>query len=468
MPFMTAPTNDVLRTIERNPLFAAFMPGTYRNLFGKNSAKRQETLGRLTLGSATMYFVGQYAAAGQITGGRPTDKKVREKLPKGWQPYSFVFRGEGFPVDEDGDPLPVFDRYGRPNGPLTYVSYAGLGPVTSTVGITANAINFMSYARSPEQRQNIASAAVFAGTDYFKELPFLQGMSNVFLALQRQDATYLFSGPLGSMNLVPGIPNPLSAAMRAGERVTDPRLTKVNTPFEVYTEADVIADTDDGIIPKGPDGGYDFRRVGLAKGDLGDQAFRAIVTGYGQMIATNLLAEGGDAEIEQYDSLGRRIDDGPSFEEAPMLRLYNAISPMMLSYSDEIGEVERELIRLDWPLPTTPKSYKNVELTVKAQSYLVWYAKGREDQRPEGLPEEAMPVIVKIDGRRQTFMEALERRMARREYRKADRGRRRSMIQSLNEEFMEEAFKELTFLPEFANLAIAAEDISVLIEDGYR
>ena len=151
-----------------------------------------------------------------------------------------------------------------------------------------------------------------------------------------------------------------------------------------------------------------------------------------------------------------------------MLRLYNAMSPIMLSYSDEIGEVERELIELDWPLPNTPKSFKGVELTVKAQSYLVWYAKGREDQRPEGLPEDALPVVVKIDGRRQTFMEALERRMARRDYRKADKGRRRSMIQSLNEEFMEEAFKELTFLPEFANLAIAAEDIAVLVEDGYR
>ena len=186
------------------------------------------------------------------------------------------------------------------------------------------------------------------------------------------------------------------------------------------------------------------------------------------MVSTNLLAEGGDAEIEQYDSLGRRIDDGPSFEEAPMLRLYNAISPMMLSYSEEIGDLERELIRLDWPLPTTPKSYKNVELTVKAQSYLVWYAKGREDERPEGLPEDAMPVIVKIDGRRNTFMDALERRMARRDYRKGDDGRRRSMIDSLNEEFMEEAFKELTFLPEFANLAVAAENIRTLVEDGYR
>ena len=213
--------------------------------------------------------------------------------------------------------------------------------MTSSIGITANAVNFMSYARSPEQRQNIASAAVFASTDYFKELPFLQGMSNVFLALQRQDASYLFSGPLGSMNLVPGIPNPLSSAMRAGERVTGPTHHKVNTPFDIYTEADVIADTDAGIIPLGPDGGYDFRRVGMAKGDLGDQAFRAIVTGYGQMVSTNILASNEDAEIEQYDSLGRRIDGGPSFEEAPMLRLFNSMSPIMLSYSSEISDVER-------------------------------------------------------------------------------------------------------------------------------
>jgi hypothetical protein len=468
MPFMTAPTNDVLRTMERNAILAAVMPNTYRNLFGKNAAKRQQTLGRLTLGSATIYTVAHYAAQGQITGGRPTDKKVREKLPPGWQPYSLVFRGENFPVDVDGDPLPVFDRYGRPNGPLQYISYAGLGPVTSTIGITANALNFMSYARKPQDRQNIATAAVFAATDYFKELPFLQGMSNVVLALQRQDATFLFSGPLGSMNLVPGIPNPMSAAMRAGERVMDPRITKVNTDFDVYTEADVIADTDAGIIPKAIGGGYDFARVGLAKGDLGDQAYRAIHTGFGQMVATNILMESGDAEIELYDSLGRRIDDGPSFEEAPMLRLFNAMSPFMLSSSEEIGDVERELIELDWPLPATPTDFKGVELTVKAQSYLVWYAKGREDQRPEGLPANALPVVVKIDGRRNTFMDALERRMARRDYRKADRGKRRSMIASLNTEFMEAAFEELTYLPEFSKLATAAEDIAILKEDGYR
>ena len=58
--------------------------------------------------------------------------------------------------------------------------------------------------------------------------------------------------------------------------------------------------------------------------------------------------------------------------------------------------------------------------------------------------------------------------MARRDYRKADKGRRRTMIQSLHDDFMEEAFLELTALPEFARLGDAAVDINLLIEDGYR
>jgi hypothetical protein len=42
------------------------------------------------------------------------------------------------------------------------------------------------------------------------------------------------------------------------------------------------------------------------------------------------------------------------------------------------------------------------------------------------------------------------------------------MIASLNTEFMEAAFEELTYLPEFSKLATAAEDIAILKEDGYR
>ncbi len=207
-------------------------------------------MGRFTLGAMTTASIAHYAAMGHVTGGRPTDKKVREKLPPGWQPYSFVFRGENWPLDDDGDPLPLYDKYGNPNGKLEYVSYSGLGPATSIVGVTANALQFMSRTRSFEDRNSIAAAAIFAFTDYFKELPFLQGVSNVFLALQRQDATYLYSGPAGAANLIPMVPNPYSALTRAGERVFDERLTRVNENFDVYTEEDVRELTDRGELPQ--------------------------------------------------------------------------------------------------------------------------------------------------------------------------------------------------------------------------
>ena len=84
----------------------------------------------------TMATVANYAGQGHITGGIPmsnsgyVDKKKRAKLPPGWQPYSFVFRGEGFPVDENGEPLPLFDKYHNPNGPLNYYSYSRSWPIS--------------------------------------------------------------------------------------------------------------------------------------------------------------------------------------------------------------------------------------------------------------------------------------------------------------------------------------------------
>jgi hypothetical protein len=150
MPFATAPTNDVLRTASFMPI----NPFAWADVTGRNGPRAQQmALGRLTVGGATMTVVAEYAQNGQITGAMPSDPRLREELlAKGWQPYSMVFRGEGFPTDEDGDPLPLYDIYGRPNGPLTYVSYAGYGPLTSVIGITADAQQRMAETRDPEMR----------------------------------------------------------------------------------------------------------------------------------------------------------------------------------------------------------------------------------------------------------------------------------------------------------------------------
>tara|TARA_E500000178_G_scaffold66602_1_gene63818 strand:- start:5681 stop:8998 length:3318 start_codon:yes stop_codon:yes gene_type:complete len=474
MPFATAPTNDMLLSMRRLPFIEGLNPYFYAEVFGSNPAVRQKALGRMTLAGTTMAYIAHYAAAGHITGGRPVDKKTREKLPKGWQPYSFVFRGEGFPTDDDGDPLPLYDKFGQPNGPLNYVGYSGLGPASSVVGVTANALQFMSQARSAEDRQTIASAGVFAVTDYFKELPFLQGVSNIFLALQRQDATFLYSGPLGSMNLVPGVPNPYSALTRAGERAFDNRITKVNMDFDIYTEDDVVQLTDEGALPKTPDGDYDFRYVGLAKGGLSGDFFRIVENGYNQGIATNIFANNADAEVPLYDTLGRMITDGPTFEQAPFTRLFNAISPIMIGSSEEQPDYIKELARIDWPIPQTPKNYLGVDLTIAQQSYLVWLAKGDKEDIPPGLAglkdNEGRQLVSEpvYDRKGRTFREALEDMQNSRRYRKSDTRGKRSLMRSVNDDFIELAWIELTALPSFERLGTAAIEIQNLKEEDYR
>ena len=116
-----------------------------------------------------MFIVGQHAMDGSITGAMPSDKKLREKfIAAGKKPYSFVVKKEGFP-----EGMPPFDKYGRPNGPLRYVSYNGFGPASSLIGLVANTMQRAVLTRDPELRNNYFSAAVFGAAEYFTELPIV-------------------------------------------------------------------------------------------------------------------------------------------------------------------------------------------------------------------------------------------------------------------------------------------------------
>ena len=144
----------MLRVAEGHPLInaAAMLNPKSKirnNLLGNNGAKAQQRqLARLSMGAVTMGMMHEMALNGRITGSYPSDKQLQRMLPPGWQPYSFVFRGEGFPVDEDGDPLPLYNpETGLPNGPLTYISYQGLEPVSAFVGIAASTAQHPDYVR---------------------------------------------------------------------------------------------------------------------------------------------------------------------------------------------------------------------------------------------------------------------------------------------------------------------------------
>ena len=87
IPFVTAPTNSLLRAMEYTPFSKSST-----DLLGLNGSKAQQlAVGRLSVGSATMYTVSQYAMNGQMTGGLPQDKKAREALRRDGNHIALLF-----------------------------------------------------------------------------------------------------------------------------------------------------------------------------------------------------------------------------------------------------------------------------------------------------------------------------------------------------------------------------------------
>jgi len=227
--------------------------------------------------------------------------------------------------------------------------------------------------------------------------------------------------------------------------------------------------SDAGDLKLGADGNYDFRWVGMPKGEAGEQMFKAVHDGYLNMVATNVFADNQYAEIPRYDSLGRLVTDGPSYEEAPFTRLYNAFSPMVVGASDDQPAYVDELVRLDWPVPMQPANrvVKGIKLTEMQLSNLVWIAKGNPDQVPANMAELGIvPIQVRVNRRYSSFKDGLETLMNGREYRRSTDKEKKSLIRSLNDQFMDAAFQVMSDMPGNERIGEAARDIESLKEDG--
>ena len=451
-PFVTAPTNDVLRTTE----FMGINPQAWSDIAGRNGPKAQQlALGRLTVGGATMAVVAEYAADGQITGGMPSDPKLREALPPGWQPYSMVFRGEGFPTDEDGDPLPLYDVYGRPNGPLTYVSYAGYGPVTSVIGITADVQQRMTMTRDPEQRNNIAAAALLATIDYYKELPMLQGMSDIVSMLENGSIEQLLRGPAQAATPL-GVPSPVSALQRSVARIEDPTRITPRDDLEYYTLEEVQAGAKSGnstfLLPNGE---TDFRMVGMPKGDLGSTFKQLLGAVDSYQAQDSMFRDERDLNAVVYDTLGNAVGaEDISIANRPGLAIWNSTTGIRIVPGQELTPTQEELMRLaaqtnGWPLRNR-ESYDGMKLGAGAQSDLTNLAKNQV-------------TLGNLD-----FRSALQREMSRTAYIRAPDREKAIMLQALENKYYDRAFRILLQMPEYANLATAYQDKQRLQEQGVR
>jgi hypothetical protein len=455
LPFVTAPTNDVLRTTE----FMGINPKAWADIAGQNGPRAQQlALGRVTVGATTMAVVADYATGGQITGAMPSDPKLRDALPPGWQPYSMVFRGEGFPTDDDGDPLPLYDIYGRPNGPLTYVSYAGYGPLTSVIGITADATQRMTMTRDPEQRNNIAAAALLATVDYYQELPMLQGMGDVVSALEFGSIEQLLRGPAQAATPL-GVPSPISALQRSIARIQDPTRVTPRDDLEYYTLEEVQAGAAAGDARfLRPNGETDFRMVGMPRGDwdaTAKQLFGALDAYQAQ---DSMFRSERDTNAVMHDTLGSVIGaEDISIANRPGLAIWNSMSGIRIVPGKELTPLQEELMRVaaqtnGWPLRNR-ESIDGMKLGAGAQSDLTNLAKNEITLREYGNMD---------------FRNALLREISRPTYMRMSDKDKALMLRRIEDRYYERAFEVLLTMPDYANLATAYRDKQRLEEQGVR
>ena len=414
MPFVKAPTNAIIRVIER---LHPFHKGAF-----SDPKTRQKMMGRLSITWGAMYQFHNMAVNGRLTGAMPSEEKQRRLLPPGWQPYSMVFKGDTWPKDEDGDDLPIFDPVtGAANGPLTYVSYQGLEPVGAMLGIAASTAEGMRRSNDPVKSLSLVTNAVGAAFNYVKDMPMLKSVGDVVKAFEYNNASFIARSPLQSAL-------PYSSAVRAIEKAVDPVQRKPSATYSLYTLQDV---QNSDIVPfQRNDFGkmeprYDL--VGLPKGGV-ENALTASLSEL-ESIATERPLLGFDEKESgiQYDIMGRPRETNVRFDVNPIQALNNLILPFNVSKGKKLTLAEREHIRLGAPLRFNRNQLQGVRLTEAMMSQWTNAAKNEvtifnNTQRIE-LP----------------FRPALDALVSSKNYLGADDSEKRTLITNLEDSYYDEA-----------------------------
>jgi hypothetical protein len=476
MPFVTAPTNSIMRTMEYIP---AAPSRSYNDLKGKNGERaRQIALGKYTLGLAVMSKAHQFSMDGRITGGMPQDKTSRDALPQGWQPYSFVLKGEGFP---EGD-VPLYDRFGAPNGPLTYVNFQGFEPVGGLFAIAADTAQRMNETNDPKLWFEYPFHATLATMDYYTNLPMLQGIADVVALTESKDPAKLARSYAESAASPIPVPSPVSSLERMFARMADPTRVKPREDFEYYTLEDIRnqvgVDENGGPIYRFalPDGRPDYRMVGLPKSKAGMQRSdpsRIAIEFFQEMNALQAkdsfvrqaandlglpVADERDLNAVRYDTLGNvRGSDEFSFAANPGAALFSNLSGLRLKRGEELEDYEKELIRLQrvtnkWPL-NNPEKMGQIKLSYGMQSDLANMAKNQ--------------IEVSIDGYgKLKFRDAIAVLTSTKAYKLMPDGAKVNYLRDINSQFIERGFLALLENPEYANMRQAYEEVIQLKKSG--
>lgn len=432
MPFAKAPTNAILRSMERMGVSLGYF---------KNPVARQKAVARAAMGYGVMYAFAEYAVSGRVTGAMPRDRRQRDMLPPGWRPYSLVFRGDNWPTDADGDDLPIFDqRTGVPNGALTYVSYAGLEPIGAVLGIAATTVERMRRSNDPEVRANLATNAIAAAGQYITDMPMIQTVGEIVSAFERGDISFIAEGPLKSFM-------PYSAAVRAGERVIDPTQRRASGAFEYYTLKDVQS------MPVGYGGAIQYELVGQIKGGLGG-SFTDAMAKWRSMLTDRVIMGGASDETSaiQYDVFGNERKMGVRFDINPVAAMWNLIMPFNIRKGKTPTALERLQIALQGPLRTAKEREGGFAFTGAFQAEWTRVAKKK------------ISVQNPATGTAETFMQSLANLVGSFDFTAMTEQEKFNAMRDVEDRFYDSALKVVFSMPQYQDVARAYRDYTAVRE----
>lgn len=312
MPFIRTPANIMKEFGRRSPLALA-MPKAFWGEIAAGGARRDLALAKLSTGSAAMTFGAYLSGQGILTGGGPSDNKMRKAWLEKYQPYSINMKqllGEA--------------RFKELGLDKEWYPYGRLEPIGTLLGIAADVVEFRQWApreMADEASPALTARAVGAVMMNLSEKTYLTGLASLAAAYQDPEryGESFVARTAGSMM-------PFSSIVRDIESAIDPtrRITKRDP-----SETNPLVGEFYAVLNE-----YKSRTPGLSN-DLPPRL--------------NFWGE----EVKQY--------------EGPWVNAFNAFAPK----KDKAQPIDDELIRLRYPIAEPSAQIDGVRLTPQQHYTLV-------------------------------------------------------------------------------------------------
>jgi hypothetical protein len=230
VPFVRTPTNIVLEAAARVPGLNVASPRFWAD-WNAGGVRRDMAVARVTLGTGIMAATGSVALEGKITGYGPMRKGDKEAMKgTGWQEFSLVFNR----ADMDDELLANYKKMTsvvEGSDGKVYISYAGLEPIGTLLGIAATAGEYSMMNAGEADMQDIMIGGGLGVYQYLSEMPMLQGLSDIMKVFTSgaKDAPAMFYNIVsqvteqGMQFLIGGSPLGVHSSFVAGvDRIMNP------------------------------------------------------------------------------------------------------------------------------------------------------------------------------------------------------------------------------------------------------